>query len=70
MNGSSLGHIVEFGLSSAEGIAVDWVANNIYWTDMNKKRIEVARLDGSSRCVLVWRNLDSPRAIALDPPNG
>ena len=51
-------------------MAIDWVANNIYWTDMKKKRIEVARLDGSSRKVLVWRNLDSPHAIAVDPPSG
>ncbi|KAK7098488.1 hypothetical protein V1264_002764 [Littorina saxatilis] len=69
-NGSSLEHIIEFGLSSAEGMAVDWVANNIYWADMEKNRIEMARLDGSSRKVLVWRNLDSPRALALDPPSG
>ena len=69
-NGSSLEHIIEFGLSSAEGMAVDWVANNIYWADMDKNRIEMARLDGSSRKVLIWRNLDSPRALALDPPSG
>ena len=51
-------------------MAVDWVANNIYWADMDKNRIEMARLDGSSRKVLIWRNLDSPRALALDPPSG
>lgn len=70
MNGSSLEHIIEFGLNYAEGMAVDWVANNIYWADTNKNRIEVARLDGSSRKVLIWRQLDNPRALALDPPSG
>ncbi|KAK7490751.1 hypothetical protein BaRGS_00017980, partial [Batillaria attramentaria] len=70
MNGSSLEHIIEFGLNSAEGMAVDWVAHNIYWADMKKNRIEMARLDGSSRKVLIWRNLDNPRALALDPPSG
>uniref|UniRef100_A0AAY4CHR9 Low-density lipoprotein receptor-related protein 4 n=1 Tax=Denticeps clupeoides TaxID=299321 RepID=A0AAY4CHR9_9TELE len=38
---------------------------NIYWTDTGTNRIEAANLDGSMRKVLVWQNLDSPRAIAL-----
>ena len=70
MNGSSLQHIIQFGLDFPEGMAVDWVAHNIYWADTKKNRIEVARLDGSSRKVLVWQNLDEPRALAVDPPNG
>ena len=70
MNGSSLQHIIQFGLGQPEGMAVDWVAHNIYWTDTGKNTIEVARLDGSSRKVLVWRNLKEPRALALDPPKG
>lgn len=70
MNGSSIEHIIEFGINNAEGMAIDWVAHNIYWADAEKNRIEMARLDGSSRKVLIWRNLDNPRALALDPPSG
>ena len=70
MNGSSLDHIVEFGLEFPEGMAVDWVAHNIYWADTGTRRIEVARLDGSSRKVLVWKNLENPRSIALHPSEG
>ena len=70
MNGSSLQHIIQFGLDSPEGLTVDWVAHNIYWADTGKDRIEVSRLDGSSRKALVWRNLEDPRALALDPPSG
>ena len=33
MNGSSAEHIIKFGLKYPEGMAVDWVAHNIYWTD-------------------------------------
>ena len=33
-------------------------------------RIEMARLDGSQRRVLVWREIVNPRTIALDPPQG
>lgn len=70
MNGSALEHIVEFGVQYPEGMAVDWVAHNIYWADMGTNRIEVCRLDGSARKVLIWKDLDNPRALALDPPNG
>ncbi|KAL4225758.1 Low-density lipoprotein receptor-related protein 6 [Mactra antiquata] len=70
LNGSSIEHIVEFGITGPEGMAVDWVSRNIYWADSKTGRIEVARLDGSSRKVLVWKDLSHPKALALDPPNG
>ena len=70
MNGSAMETIVEFGVMYPEGMAVDWVAHNIYWADSGSDRIEVARLDGSSRRVLVWKNLSDPRGLALDPQNG
>ena len=70
MNGSALEEMVKFGLEYPEGIAVDWVAHNIYWADSGTSMIEMARLDGSFRKVLVWKDIQSPRAIALDPPEG
>lgn len=53
------------GLMTTDGLALDAVGRKIYWTDTGINRIEVANLDGSMRKVLVWQNLDSPRAIAL-----
>lgn len=53
------------GLMTTDGLAVDAVGRKIYWTDTGTNRIEVANLDGSMRKVLVWQNLDSPRAIAV-----
>ncbi|XP_078453259.1 low-density lipoprotein receptor-related protein 6-like [Lampetra planeri] len=70
MNGSSLEHVVEFGLDSPEGLAVDWLGRNLYWADTGTNRIEVARLDGSHRQVLVWKDLDNPRALVVDPEEG
>ncbi|XP_012580569.1 PREDICTED: low-density lipoprotein receptor-related protein 5 [Condylura cristata] len=70
MNGSSVEHVVEFGLDYPEGIAVDWLGQNLYWADTGTNRIEVARLDGQFRQVLVWRDLDNPRSLALDPTRG
>lgn len=38
----------------------------IYFTDAGRRSIEVSELDGSNRKVLVWQDLESPRAIAID----
>lgn len=70
-NGSNPQKIVDLGLTSPEGLAVDWLGLNIYWTDPNAGRIEVARLDGTSRRVLLWnKDNDKPHSIALDPMAG
>ncbi|XP_067396575.1 low-density lipoprotein receptor-related protein 5 isoform X4 [Emydura macquarii macquarii] len=70
MNGSSVEHVIEFGLDYPEGMAVDWMGKNLYWADTGTNRIEVARLDGQYRQVLVWKDLDNPRSLALDPTQG
>ncbi|XP_051476203.1 low-density lipoprotein receptor-related protein 5 isoform X2 [Apus apus] len=70
MNGSSVEHVIEFGLDYPEGMAVDWMGKNLYWADTGTNRIEVARLDGQYRQVLLWKDLDNPRSLALDPTKG
>lgn len=62
--------IVGAEVEHPDGLAVDWVARNLYWTDTGTDRIEVSRLNGSSRRVLISENLDEPRAIVLDPVRG
>ncbi|XP_056271674.1 low-density lipoprotein receptor-related protein 5 isoform X2 [Pseudoliparis swirei] len=59
--------VVVSGLDSPDGLACDWLGRKLYWTDSETNRIEVANLDGSSRKVLFWMDLDQPRAIALNP---
>lgn len=51
------------------GIAIDWIAGNIYWSDTKRNIIEVSRLDGSNRYVVV-ANVDKPTALAVDPVQG
>ena len=51
-----------------EGIAIDWVARNLYWTDSGKRVLEVASLDNPNlRRVLVDTQVRNPRGIAIDP---
>lgn len=57
-------------LHSPEGLAVDWVHKNIYWTDSGNKSISVASGDGRKRKVLIATELSEPRAIAVDPHHG
>ena len=62
--------VISSQIKHPDGLAVDWVARNLYWTDTGTDRIEVSRLNGTSRKVLINENLDEPRAIALDPAQG
>uniref|UniRef100_A0A8V5GXQ8 Uncharacterized protein n=1 Tax=Melopsittacus undulatus TaxID=13146 RepID=A0A8V5GXQ8_MELUD len=60
--------VIQYGLATPEGLAVDWIAGNIYWVESNLDQIEVAKLDGTMRTTLLAGDIEHPRAIALDPP--
>ncbi|MGH0120697.1 UNVERIFIED_CONTAM: hypothetical protein FKN15_035083 [Acipenser sinensis] len=62
--------VVQHGLATPEGLAVDWIAGNFYWIDSNLDQIEVAKLDGTMRTTLIAGAMEHPRAIALDPQHG
>ena len=53
-----------------EGIAVDWVSNNLYWTNPIDHVIEVCRLNGSEHFVILANGLEEPGAITVDPSSG
>uniref|UniRef100_A0A3B4DRK8 EGF-like domain-containing protein n=1 Tax=Pygocentrus nattereri TaxID=42514 RepID=A0A3B4DRK8_PYGNA len=69
-NSSEQNTLIDTALHSPEGIAVDWVHKNIYWTDSGHKTISVATSDGKKRKVLINTELNEPRAIAVDPRQG
>ncbi|XP_053482709.1 low-density lipoprotein receptor-related protein 1B [Ictalurus furcatus] len=62
--------VVQHGLATPEGLAVDWIAGNLYWIDSNLDQIEVAKLNGRMRTTLIAGGMEHPRALALDPGQG
>lgn len=49
---------------------MDWVHDKLFWTDSGTSRIEVTDLEGDNRKVLIWSNLEKPRALAAHPGHG
>jgi sugar lactone lactonase YvrE len=52
------------------GLAFDWMHNNLYWADSSRNVIAVLSLSntgGKWHRTLIEENLDRPKAVALDP---
>lgn len=62
--------VIDTGLATVEGIAVDWLNYKIYWVESKFDHIEVANLDGTYRTAIISGSMQNPRAIAVDPLAG
>lgn len=51
-------------------LAVDWIGKNLYWSDTEKRIIEVSKLNGLYPTILVSKRLKFPRDLSLDPRAG
>ncbi|XP_069472627.1 low-density lipoprotein receptor-related protein 1B isoform X1 [Ambystoma mexicanum] len=73
VDGTGRETILNDDIDNVEGIAVDWIGNNIYWTnDGHRKTINVAKLEkaSQSRKTLLEGEMSHPRGIVVDPING
>ncbi len=52
------------------GIAVDWMANNIYWADGAYDWIMLTNYNGSLFKALIDTQVDKPRGITVHPQQG
>lgn len=57
-------------VKNVDGLAVDWIGRNLYWTDADRHEVAVARLNGSFKKVLFDKDVARPRAIVLHPTEG
>ncbi|XP_016521443.1 low-density lipoprotein receptor-related protein 8-like [Poecilia formosa] len=55
--------------SSVSGLAVDWIHQLLYWTNVEAGSLNVAPLDGSFHRQLIT-GLNKPSAVAVDPLQG
>ncbi|XP_043484789.1 low-density lipoprotein receptor-related protein 2 [Leptopilina heterotoma] len=62
--------IISTGLDLVEGLAYDWIGQNLYWLDSKLNTIEVSKETGMNRMVLVKENITQPRGMCLDPSPG
>ena len=69
MDGAGREVLLDEGLDSCQGIAIDWMGRNIYWTDEGRAAISVARLDDATKRRMLIA-VPHPRSIAIDPKRG
>jgi sugar lactone lactonase YvrE len=70
LNGTQLEVIVREGIVSPEGIAVDWIGRNLYFSDQVHDKIFVSTLTGQYMKTIVTENLNEPRALVVVPEEG
>ena len=70
LNGSMQEVVFHQNVQIPDGLAVDPVGRNLYWTDTGTNKLEVSKLDGSYRKALITSYLDEPRDIILDVSQG
>lgn len=62
--------IIEDGVVSVDGMAVDWVTGKVYWLDSGTDKLEVAEIFRPWRKVLYWTGIDQPKSLVLVPSQG
>lgn len=64
--------LVSYDLTSVEGLAFDWMANNLYFSDGGGSKIEVVRVDNRKmrKRLLTKPQVEKPRGLAVHPEKG
>lgn len=71
LNGSVRETVLNQEINNCQGLAIDWMARNLYWADEGLSRIYVARLSNvTQRKILVHGVFFHPRSLVLNPQKG
>ena len=58
-------------VGQCEGLALDWVSRNLYFSVIDEPHIAVCSLHNLTKCTtIVSLGVDKPRGIAVDPQEG
>lgn len=71
VDGSQREMVVKANIFNCKGLAVDWYARNLYWTDEDMGTISIVSLrDFNKRRTLFHDKQNNPRSIVLNPKEG
>ena len=62
--------IVPDPVGLADGMAIDWMNESLYWANPETRKIEMFDLGGNETRTIVDTGLDKPRGVAVDPFEG
>lgn len=69
IDGSSITTIIT-NVGVCDGLAVQWITSELYWTDTTQDTISKSDLSGNNQQTVLSLGLNKPRDIALDPDKG
>lgn len=69
-DGAYVNQVIAESIDSVDGMVIDSIGRKIYFTDGGRHTIEVCELNGHNRDVLIWKDLELPRGIAIDYGEG
>ena len=69
-NGELLNPVKIISKIDCASLTVDWVNEKVYWVTKDSGKLIVASYDGYYHIILLWRNLDKLRSVAVSPSSG
>jgi hypothetical protein len=70
MDGTKPDTVIDKGINTCEGLAIDWIGRNIYWTDEALSSIHAASLETPQYRKLLVSSAVMPRSIVVNPKEG
>lgn len=66
MDGTNNSRLVSNNIRWPVGLALDFMAKRLYWSDQHKQTIESVDFDGNNRKIELSKELGQPMGLALD----